>query len=81
MGVAPGFMDFPEGKVVAEWHEFQNSEKVEPAYKNLLTRHFTTCTCALPRASDPQAKVRCAKAISNLQRSNRIGQSCPTCSP
>ena len=23
----------------AEWHEFQNSEKVEPAYKNLLTRH------------------------------------------
>ena len=32
-------MDFPEGKVVAEWHEFQNSEKVEPAYKNLLTRH------------------------------------------
>ncbi len=37
--VAPGFMDFPEGKVVAEWLEFQNSEKVEPAYKNLLTRH------------------------------------------
>ena len=39
MGVAPGFMDFPEGKILAEWHEFQNSEKVEPAYKNLLTRH------------------------------------------
>ena len=28
--VAPGFMEFPEGKVVAEWLEFQNSEKVEP---------------------------------------------------
>ncbi len=39
MGVAPGFKDFPEGKILAEWHEFQNSEKVEPAYKNLLTRH------------------------------------------
>ena len=37
--VAPGFMDFPEGKVVAEWLEFQNSEKVNPAYKSLLTRH------------------------------------------
>ena len=29
----------------------------------------------------PQAKVRWAKAISSLQRSNRTGQSCPTCSP
>ena len=40
MGVAPGFMDFPEGMVVAEWHEFQNSAKVlHPDYKELLTRH------------------------------------------
>ena len=40
IGVASGFMDFPEGKVVAEWHEFQNSAKVlHPAYKELLTRH------------------------------------------
>ena len=39
IGVMPGFMDFPEGKVAAEWIEFQNSEKVEPAYKSLLTRH------------------------------------------
>ena len=42
---------------------------------------MTTWTCALPRASDPQAKVRWAKAISSLQRLNSTGQSCATCSP
>ena len=42
---------------------------------------MTTCTWALPRASEPQAKVRWAKAISSLQRSKSSGQSCATCSP
>ena len=42
---------------------------------------MTTCTCAFPRASEPHAKVRCAKAISSLQRPNRTGHSCATCSP
>ncbi len=37
-------------------------------------------SCGLPLASDPQAKVRCAKAISSLQRPNRIGHSRATCS-
>ena len=34
--VAPGFMEFPEGKVVAEWHEFEN---VAPALKDVLDRY------------------------------------------
>ncbi len=33
--VAPGFMEFPEGKVVAQWHEFEN---VEPALKDVLDK-------------------------------------------
>ena len=42
---------------------------------------MTTCTWAFPRASEPQAKVVCAKAISSAQRLNRTGHSCATCSP
>ena len=36
IAVAPGIMDFPEGKTVAQWHEFEN---VHPALRNALDRH------------------------------------------
>ena len=64
--VAPGFMDFPEGKVVAEWHEFEN---VAPALKDVLDRYAPEIGC-IRKPGQPSSPG------ASLQRSAHTARGC-----